>query len=121
MTTFLPGTIIGILGSGQLGQMLALEARRMGYGVAVFSPDADTPCGRIADREIVAPYSDLDAVRAFAASVDVVTYEFENVPSDTVAAIESVGVSVRPGANVLHVAQNRLREKAFFVSLGIAT
>lgn len=117
----LPGATIGILGSGQLGQMLALEARRMGYGVVVFSPDADTPCGRIADREIVAPYSDLNAVRAFAASVGVVTYEFENVPSDTVAAIESVGVPVRPGARVLHVAQNRFREKAFFVTLGIQT
>lgn len=120
MSVFLPGATIGILGSGQLGQMLALEARHMGYGVAVFSPDADTPCGRIADREVVAPYSDLDAIRAFAKSVSVVTYEFENVPSDTVAAVESVGVSVRPGAKVLHVAQNRLREKAFFQSLGIA-
>ena len=116
----LPGATIGILGSGQLGRMLALEARRMGYGVRVLSPDTDTPCGQIA-RETVAAYEDLDAVRAFARTVSVVTYEFENVPSGTVAAIEAEGVPVRPGATVLHVAQNRLREKAFFQSLGIAT
>lgn len=120
-SAILPGATIGILGSGQLGRMLALEARNMGYGVRVFSPDKDTPCGQIADAEIVADYRDTDAVRAFAQSVSVVTYEFENVPSETVAAIEAVGVPVRPGAQVLHVAQNRLREKRFFESLGILT
>lgn len=117
----LPGATIGILGSGQLGRMLALEARNMGYGVRVFSPDRDTPCGQIADDEIVGEYLDADAVRAFAETVSVVTYEFENVPSETVAAIEAAGVPVRPGAEVLHVAQNRLREKEFFHSLGIPT
>ncbi|MBC7805904.1 MAG: 5-(carboxyamino)imidazole ribonucleotide synthase [Akkermansiaceae bacterium] len=117
----LPGATVGILGSGQLGRMLALQARDMGYGVRVFSPEKDTPCGQIADTEIVADYRDTDAVRAFARTVSVATYEFENVPSETVSAIESVGVPVRPGAEVLYVAQNRLREKNFFRSLGIAT
>jgi 5-(carboxyamino)imidazole ribonucleotide synthase len=117
----LPGAFVGILGSGQLGRMLALEARRMGYGVRVLSPDKDTPCGQIADTEIVADYRDVDAVRAFAETVSVVTYEFENVPSETVSAVEAAGVPVRPGAPVLHIAQNRLREKQFFQGLGIAT
>ncbi len=123
MTTepILPGATIGILGSGQLGRMLALEARNMGYGVRVFSGERDTPCGQIADAEIVGDYRDGEAVRAFAQTVSVVTYEFENVPSETVVAIEAVGTPVRPGAGVLHVAQNRLREKEFFRSLGIAT
>lgn len=119
--SILPGATIGILGSGQLGRMLALEARRMGYGVRVLSPDRDTPTGQVADAEIVADYGDTTALRAFAASVAVVTYEFENVPADTVAAIEAEGVPVRPGAPVLHIAQNRLREKDYFRSLGVAT
>ena len=117
----LPNATIGILGSGQLGRMLALEARRMGYGVRVYSPDRDTPAGQIADAETVAAYDDADALRRFAAAVSVVTYEFENVPSETVSIIEQAGVPVRPGARVLFVAQNRLREKAFFRSLGIPT
>ncbi|MBC8138815.1 MAG: 5-(carboxyamino)imidazole ribonucleotide synthase [Fibrella sp.] len=117
----LPGATIGILGSGQLGRMLAIEARNMGYGVRVFSPDRETPCGQIADSETAAEYLDSDAVRAFAQTVSVVTYEFENVPSETVTAIEAVGVPVRPGARVLHIAQNRLREKQYFQALGIPT
>ena len=116
-----PGATIGILGSGQLGRMLAIEARNMGYGVRVLSPERDTPAGQVADAETVADYHDHDAVRAFAGTVSVVTYEFENVPADTVATIEAVGVPVRPGAKVLHVAQNRIREKRFFASLGIRT
>jgi 5-(carboxyamino)imidazole ribonucleotide synthase len=117
----LPGGTVGVLGSGQLGRMLALAARAMGYRAHVLSPDRDSPTGQVADVEIVAPYDDLDAVSAFARGVDVVTFEFENVPSATVAAIEAEGKPVRPGANVLHTTQDRLREKTFLRSIGCAT
>ncbi len=112
MRPILPGATIGVLGSGQLGRMLALAARAMGYRVATFSPDADSPTGQVADREIVAAYDDRDAARDFARSVDVVTFEFENIPVETVAAMDAL-VPVRPGARALHVTQNRLREKTF--------
>lgn len=117
-TPLLPGATIGILGSGQLGRMLALEARRMGYRVHVFSPEADSPTGQIADREVVAPYDDLDAVRGFARGVNVVTYEFENVPAATAATIAEQ-VPVRPDSRALQVSQNRIREKAFCVANGL--
>lgn len=108
----LPGAVIGVLGSGQLGRMFAIAARRMGYRVHTFSPDADTPTGQVADEEIIAPYEDLDAVRDFASRVSVVTFEFENVPSATAAAAAERAV-VRPEGGILHITQNRLREKAF--------
>lgn len=113
MKTVLPGATIGVLGSGQLGRMFALAARSMGYRVHTFSPDdADTPTGQIADQEIKADYLDLDRVREFARAVDVVTFEFENVPAATVAAVAEI-VSVRPGGESLHTTQHRLREKSF--------
>ena len=92
--------------------MFAIEARKMGYRVHTFSPESDTPTGQIADVETVASYDDLDAVRLFARSVDVVTFEFENVPA---AAVETAGefVSVHPRGQILHITQNRLREKTF--------
>ena len=114
----LPGATIGVLGSGQLGRMLALAARSMGYHIHVFSPERDTPAGQIADREIVAAYEDLDAVRDFARQVSVVTFEFENVLTATAEAVSEI-VPVRPGGHVLHVAQNRLREKTWLSQNGI--
>jgi 5-(carboxyamino)imidazole ribonucleotide synthase len=116
----LPPATIGILGSGQLGRMLALEARRMGYGVHVYSPEKDSPTGQLADVEIAAPYEDLEAVRRFARNVQVVTFEFENVPSATAEAIAELTL-VRPHGNVLHTAQNRAREKTFLASIGVPT
>ena len=113
----LPGATVGVLGSGQLGRMLALAARRMGYRVHVFSPDIGSPTGQVADREWSAAYNDLDAVGKFARSVDVVTLEFENIPAATVEAVSAV-VPVRPGPKVLHTAQNRLREKTFLEKSG---
>jgi len=107
-----PGSRIGILGSGQLGRMLAIEARRMGYRVHTLSPDSNTPTGQIADQEVVAAYEDLDAVADFARSVDVVTFEFENVATVT-ADRAAEWVPVRPAGRVLHVCQHRLREKTF--------
>jgi len=112
-TTIFPPATIGILGSGQLGRMLAIAARQMGYSIHVLSPDSNSPTGQIADKEYTAAYNDLDTIREFARGVDVVTYEFENVPAATAATCEEFA-PLRPGAHVLHVAQNRLREKTFF-------
>lgn len=116
----LPPATIGILGSGQLGRMLALEARRMGYRIHVFSPDRNSPTGQIADVEMVAPYEDIEAVQRFAQGVDVVTFEFENIPSATAEAMEE-WIPVRPHGNVLYTTQNRAREKAFLASIGVPT
>jgi len=113
----LPGATIGVLGSGQLGRMLALAARPMGYRVHVLSPGEETPTGQAADREVTADYLDLDAVRAFASGVDVVTFEFENVPA-ACAEAAALRVPVRPAHRVLHTAQNRLREKRFLAGAG---
>jgi 5-(carboxyamino)imidazole ribonucleotide synthase len=113
----LPGARIGVLGSGQLGRMFAIAARRMGYRVHVLSPESDTPTGQVADVEITADYEDIDRVRAFARDVDVVTFEFENVPHATAAAAEEYA-PVRPAGRVLHVTQHRGREKHFLVSQG---
>ena len=108
----LPGCAIGVLGSGQLGRMFAIAARRMGYRVHTFSPDEDTPTGQVADLEITASYDDLDAVRSFASKVSAVTFEFENVPAATAAAAAECA-PVRPSGEVLHITQHRLREKTF--------
>ena len=97
--------------------MFAIEARKMGYRVHTFSPDTDTPTGQVADIETSAGYDDLDAVRTFARGVDVVTFEFENVPSATVEAAAEFA-PVRPKGEVLHTTQNRLREKTFLSTNG---
>jgi 5-(carboxyamino)imidazole ribonucleotide synthase len=115
---FLPGRTIGIMGSGQLGRMLAIAARRMGYGVRVFSPDAGTPAGQLADEEVARPYDDEEAVRKFARSVDVLTFEFENIPSRTVEWCAEE-CEVRPAGKVLHICQHRLREKQFLSQAGL--
>lgn len=117
-TAILPGATLGVLGSGQLGRMFAIAARYMGYHVATFSPERNSPTGQIADIEDAGDYDDLDAVRAFARKIDVATFEFENVPAATAEAIAGI-VPVRPGGTVLHVAQNRLREKTFLANAGI--
>ena len=116
----LPGAAIGVLGSGQLGRMFAIAARRMGYRVHTFSPDEDTPTGQVADLEIQASYDDLDAVSNFARHVSVVTFEFENVPAPTAEAAERCA-PVRPSGSVLHTTQQRIREKAFLTHAGLPT
>jgi 5-(carboxyamino)imidazole ribonucleotide synthase len=114
----LPGSAVGVLGGGQLGRMFAIAARPMGYRVHVLSPDRDTPAGQVADLEVAAAYDDLAAVRAFASEVAVVTFEFENVPAATAAAAEE-RAPVRPDGGVLHVCQQRLREKGFLAAAGL--
>jgi 5-(carboxyamino)imidazole ribonucleotide synthase len=115
---FLPGSTLGIMGSGQLGRMFAIEARKMGYRIHTFSPDRDTPTGQLADKEVCAPYEDEKAVRAFASELGVLTFEFENVP---VASVNwaSEHCVVRPEGSVLHVCQHRLREKEFLRRAGV--
>ncbi len=113
-----PPATIGMLGSGQLGRMFTIAAKQMGYRVVVFSPGQDTPTGQLADKEITAAYLDLDAVRAFAQEVDVITYEFENVPLATALAAAEI-VPVHPNPNALAIAQNRIREKLFMREHGL--
>ena len=113
----LPGSTIGILGSGQLGRMIAIAARRMGYRVHTLSPETDSPTGHVADREIVAAYDDVEAVKRFAADVDVITLEFENISAACVDAASPIA-PVRPKGSVLHTTQNRLREKTFLADHG---
>jgi 5-(carboxyamino)imidazole ribonucleotide synthase len=114
----LPGAVVGVLGSGQLGRMLALAAQRMGYRVHTFSPETDTPTGQVAERAVTAPYEDLDALRAFARGVSVVTFEFENVPAAAAEAAAECG-PFRPAPSVLATMQHRLREKTFLATAGL--
>jgi 5-(carboxyamino)imidazole ribonucleotide synthase len=112
-----PGATLGVLGSGQLGRMFAIAARRMGYRVHTLSPGVDTPTGQVADAEVEADYDDLDAIRAFARGVDVITFEFENVSTAAADAAAEI-VPVRPSGHALHVTQQRAREKAFLALKG---
>ena len=116
----LPGSTIGVLGSGQLGRMMAIAARKMGYRVRTLSPSEETPTGQVADAEICAEYTDIDAIRAFAQSVDVVTFEFENVPTEAADAAAEI-VPVRPSGSALHITQQRAREKSFLALHGFPT
>ena len=116
----LPGSTIGIFGSGQLGKMMTTAAKQLGYRVHIFSPDVDTPAGQAADWETQSCYDDLNAVEQFAKSVDVITLEFENIP---VAALAAAGkhVQVFPGDQALAIPQNRSLEKNFLKDNGIPT
>jgi len=119
--TLPPGSTIGMLGDGQLGRMTALAAARLGYKIHVYAPDAEgSPCAQVSAAVTSARWDDLDALEAFARSVDVVTLEWENVP---VSVVEHLGrfAPVHPGSNVLSVAQDRVVEKSFVNGLGIAT
>jgi 5-(carboxyamino)imidazole ribonucleotide synthase len=117
MSALPPGSTIGILGGGQLGRMLAMAAARLGLKCHIYS-DVTGPACDVAAASTIAPFEDVRAVRAFAAAVDVVTYEFENVPLDAAAAAEAAA-PVRPGPKALAVAQDRLEEKTFIAALGI--
>jgi len=107
-----PGGTIGILGGGQLGRMTGQAARELGYGFIVFEPSSNCPAGQVADLEINAAYDDESALARFAKLVDVVTYEFENVNVEALNFLKE-RVSIFPNPNVLHICQNREREKTF--------
>ncbi|MEL6428002.1 MAG: 5-(carboxyamino)imidazole ribonucleotide synthase [Planctomycetota bacterium] len=117
-TRVLPGGTLGVFGGGQLGRMLGIAARRLGYRFAVFSDDANGPASHVADFAVEADYRDEDAIAAFAARVDAVTFEFENVPA-VVGEVASRTVPVRPAGSLLHTVQNRLREKRGLERLGL--
>ena len=117
-TVILPGQWIGMLGSGQLGQMFTLAAKAMGYRVFVLASDEDDPAAQVADRAIGAAYDDLDAVGEVARAVDVVTVEFENIPGPTLETAQRFAPA-RPGPHALHVTQHRLREKQFLNAAGV--
>ena len=110
---------IGILGGGQLGRMLSVAASRLGIRCHIYEPGA-APAGDVAWRVTTAPYEDHDALRAFAESVDVITYEFENVPTSALDLLESVA-PIRPNRRALAVSQDRLTEKTFLNEIGLAT
>ena len=113
----LPGKTIGVLGGGQLGRMFAQAAQSLGYRVHVYEPQSGCPAGAVANREVNASYEDAGALREFARGVDVVTYEFENIPASALAGIAAV-VPLHPRADVLHTTQNRQREKAWLRANG---
>src|SRR4051812_39549637 len=115
-----PGATIGILGGGQLGRMLALAAANLGLKSHIFCPDPHSPGFDVAAAHTIGDYEDETALRAFAAAVDVVTYEFENVPARTAEIIASLR-PLHPGAKALATGQDRLAEKSFVAGLGIAT
>lgn len=112
------GATIGILGGGQLGRMLSLAASRLGFKTHIYCPDPESPAFEVTPHRTLAGYDDHAALSAFAAAVDVVTYEFENVPAMTAATVAELR-PLRPGANALAAAQDRLTEKAFVGGLGI--
>lgn len=115
-----PGSTIGILGGGQLGRMLAISAARLGFHCHIYCPEADSPAFEVASAHTVAPYDDEAALAAFAAKVQVVTLEFENVPVGTLRFLEA-RVPVAPSSGALEIAQDRLAEKVFAEKLGLRT
>ncbi|MEX0280352.1 MAG: 5-(carboxyamino)imidazole ribonucleotide synthase [Arenibacterium sp.] len=121
MTDPLPqGATIGILGGGQLGRMLSVAAARLGFQSHIYEPGAAPPAGQVAAQVTTAAYEDDSALRAFAASVDIITYEFENIPTQALDTLEEVR-AIRPGREALRVSQDRLVEKQFLSDLGLKT
>jgi 5-(carboxyamino)imidazole ribonucleotide synthase len=112
---------IGVIGGGQLGRMFALDAKRMGYCVVTLDPQEHSPCGQVADEQIVAAYDDLAAIEELGRRTDVITYEFENIAIGSVRHLEKLGYRVTPSSSVLHVTQNRILEKQFARNAGLAT
>ncbi|WP_022703938.1 5-(carboxyamino)imidazole ribonucleotide synthase [Pseudorhodobacter ferrugineus] len=119
MTNPLPfGATIGILGGGQLGRMLSVAAARLGYKTHIFEPGQNPPAADTANRVTTASYDDAEALRAFAADVDVITYEFENIPTSALDILESLR-PIHPGRRALAISQDRIAEKDFLTGLGL--
>ena len=118
MQIVLPGSTIGIVGGGQLGRMTALAAHNMGYRTHIFSPEADSPAVQVSHEATIAAYNDERALQRFAESVDVISFEFENIPERTVHFLNQFKV-VRPTAKALHVAQHRIREKSMLREINV--
>ena len=121
MSDALPqGATIGILGGGQLGRMLSVAASRLGYRTHIFEPGAEPPAGHVAHAVTTASYDDKAALTRFAESVDVVTYEFENIPTEALDTLQALR-PIRPGREALRVSQDRMTEKEFLSGLGLRT
>lgn len=118
MTELKTGSTIGILGGGQLGRMLSVAASRLGYKTHIFEPSANPPAADVAHRLTTAGYDDLAALRAFAEAVDVITYEFENIPTAALDALEAIR-PIRPNRRALAISQDRMLEKDFLTGLGL--
>ena len=118
MTMLPPGCTIGILGGGQLGRMLSVAASRLGFKTHIFEPSPNPPAADVAHALTTAAYDDSAALAAFAQSVDIITYEFENIPTAALDALEAVK-PIRPNRHALSISQDRLAEKAFLTSLGL--
>lgn len=112
---------IGVIGGGQLGRMLALVAKRMGFSVIVLDPQEHSPCGQVADEQIVAGYDDIAAITVLGSRTQIVTYEFENIAIDSVEYLERCGYRVTPASDVLRITQDRVSEKSFVRDCGFAT
>jgi len=115
-----PGSTIGILGGGQLGRMLSVAAARLGFKCHIFEPSTEPPAGQVAHRVTTASYDNTSALREFAASVDVITYEFENIPTGALDVLEAL-CPVHPNREALRISQDRLSEKEFLQELGLKT
>lgn len=115
------GATIGILGDGQLGRMLSQAASRLGFRVAIFGPEADSPAASVSAVSVVGGYRDEAALRAFAGQCDVVTLEFENIPVETIHFLTGLGKTVAPSSRALGITQDRVREKEFARAHGVAT
>lgn len=121
MTEPLPqGSVIGILGGGQLGRMLSVAASRLGFKTCIFEPGGDCPASHVANFHLKAEYTNDAALRQFAGAVDVVTYEFENIPTSALDLLEGE-IPIRPGREALRISQDRLTEKDFLRDLGLST
>ena len=116
-----PNSVIGLLGGGQLGRLLANAASGLGLRTHIYAPEANCPAKDVAFAQTMADYDDAAALSAFARSVDVITYEFENVPAQTVEILKTAGAEVAPGGKALAVAQDRLVEKQFIETIGAKT
>lgn len=121
MTLTLPaGSTIGIVGGGQLGRMLSVAASRLGFRCHIFEPGANPPAGDVAHAVTTAPYDDADALRAFGQAVDIITYEFENIPTAALDLLQDLA-PIHPGREALRISQDRLTEKTFLQELGLKT
>ncbi|MFA8387352.1 MAG: 5-(carboxyamino)imidazole ribonucleotide synthase [Pelagibaca sp.] len=121
MSLALPiGSTIGIIGGGQLGRMLSAAASRLGFRCHIYEPGANPPAGQVADQVTTAAYDDEDALRAFGQSVDIITYEFENIPTAALDLLQDLA-PIHPGREALRVSQDRLTEKTFLQDLGLRT
>ena len=114
------GARIGILGGGQLGRMLSVAASRLGFQTHIYEPGANPPAAQVADQCTTASYADIEALRAFAESVDVITYEFENIPTDALDVLEAIK-PIYPNREALRVSQDRITEKDYLNDLGLMT